>query len=271
MQKLAASGLSTFLYLGHLMFDWLFKPKCPCEPRTKAWVEERLAWLAAEFGDGAFHGRTIILPTSAFFPDAFDSSYESVRKMLDRVCKYMEVDPDKVDLEYFESPQNFYLVNQAGSYLPTAPAGTYHEEDGKYIIRIDARSIHNPFDLVGTFAHELAHARLLGESRVDPEIYDNELLTDLTVVHQGLGIFLANSPRAWQSQISTWPDGEPGRPEYMSLAMYGWALSLLGWFREERKPSWLRALNMDAKVNVQQGLRYIFATGDSAFTPRSLR
>ena len=34
------------------MFDWLFKPSCPCDRMAKAWVEKRLKWLAREF-DGA--------------------------------------------------------------------------------------------------------------------------------------------------------------------------------------------------------------------------
>jgi hypothetical protein len=36
------------------------------------------------------------------------------------------------------------------------------------------------------------------------DAYDNELLTDLTVVVFGLGIFLANLPR-WASQNKKWP------------------------------------------------------------------
>lgn len=45
------------------MFGWLFAPSCPCEPSAKAWVEERLEWLAAEFDDSAFTGRRVVLPT----------------------------------------------------------------------------------------------------------------------------------------------------------------------------------------------------------------
>jgi hypothetical protein len=42
-------------------------------------------------------------------------------------------------------------------------------------------------------AHELAHQRLLGEGRVD--VFDNELLTDLTPMYNRSGVFLANNPR----------------------------------------------------------------------------
>lgn len=45
------------------MLGWLFPPSCPCDPAAKAWVEERLEWLAEEFDDHAFNGRRIVLPT----------------------------------------------------------------------------------------------------------------------------------------------------------------------------------------------------------------
>ncbi len=49
--------------------------------------------------------------------------------------------------------------------------------------------------LVGTMAHELAHLKLMGERRVTGDEYDNELLTDLTAVFHGFGIFLGNLPK----------------------------------------------------------------------------
>jgi hypothetical protein len=48
------------------------------------------------------------------------------------------------------------------------------------------------------------------------EEYDNELLTDLTVVVFGLGIFLANMPRNWDSQYKKWPGTDLNMPEYMT-------------------------------------------------------
>ncbi len=75
--------------------------------------------------------------------------------------------------------------------------------------------------LVGTMAHELAHVRLLGESRIMREVFDNELLTDLTGVHFGLGIFLANTSRNWDSHYSQWPDTDLFKPDYMTAPMCG--------------------------------------------------
>jgi hypothetical protein len=252
------------------MFDWLFPPSCPCDTSAKAWVEERLEWLADEFKDSAFTGRRIVLPTPEYFPDSYDGSYKTVRKLVDRVCDYMDVVPDLVDLNLVAEAPNIWFVNEAGLELPGA-AGTYQEGDRQFIITLDKSGLDDPMGLVGTIAHELAHVRLLGESRILREVFDNELLTDLTVVHFGLGIFLANTPRNWASQNSKWPDTDLIKPEYMTPPMFGWALAHLAWFRGEEHPKWAKHLNWSARANLKQGLRYLFAKGDSWYRPMRLR
>jgi hypothetical protein len=252
------------------MLDWLFRPSCPCDPAAKVWVEERLQWLADEFDDNAFSGRRIVLPTPEFFPDAYDGSKKSVRRLLNRVCDFMDVVPDLVQLEFVADVGKIWLVNDAGAYLPGA-AGTYEEGEEKYIIRIDSSGLDEPMSLVGTMAHELAHVRLLGESRIMREVFDNELLTDLTVVHFGLGIFLANTPRNWDSQYTRWPDTDLFKPEYMTPPMFGWAMAHLAWFRGEERPDWARHLNSSARANLKEGLRYLLATKDSSYKPVRLR
>lgn len=252
------------------MFDWLFRPSCPCDPAAKNWVEERLEWLAGEFDDSAFAGRPVVLPTPAFFPDPYDGSKKAVRRLLDRVCGYMDVVPDLVALKFVADAGKIWLVNDAGQALPDA-AGTYEEGERKFVIRVDKSGLDDPMGLVGTVAHELAHVRLLGESRVMREAFDNELLTDLTVVHFGLGVFLANTPRNWDSKYTRWPDTDLRKPEYMTPPMFGWALAHLAWFRGEDRPAWGRYLHPAARANFKQGLRYLLATGDSWHRPPRVR
>src|SRR3984893_2169346 len=170
------------------MLGWLFPPSCPCDPAAKAWVEERLQWLSEEFDDHAFNGRRLVLPTPEYFPDLSCSSKRAVRVLLDQVCGYMDVVPDLVALKFVSDAGKIWLVNEAGQYLPHA-AGTYEEGKRKFVIRLDESGLHDPMGLVGTMAHELAHVRLLGESRIMREEFDHELLTDLTTVAFGLGIF----------------------------------------------------------------------------------
>src|SRR5262249_48234185 len=192
---------------------------CPCDVAAKAWIEERLQWLAEEFEDHAFNGRPLPLPTPEFFPDPYDGSKKAVRTLLDRVCGYMDVVPDAVALKFVSNAGQLWLVSDSGQYLPHA-AGTYEEGRQKFIVRIEKAGLLDPMGLVGTMAHELAHVRLLGESRIMNDVYDNELLTDLTVVFFGLGIFLANTPRNWDSMYTKWPGTNLHKPEYMTPPMF---------------------------------------------------
>jgi len=278
------------------MLGWLFVPSCPCDPAAKAWVEERLQWLVEEFDDHAFNGRPIVLPTPEFFPDQYDGSQKAVRTLLDRVCGYMDVVPDLVALKFVADAGKIWLVNDAGHYLPHA-AGTYQEAvgdededededndleedayqgqrrvaEGKFIISIDKTGLHDPMGLVGTMAHELAHVRLLGEGRTTSEEYDNELLTDLTVVFFGLGVFLANTPRNWDSQYTKWPGTSLNKPEYMTPPMFGYALAHLAWFRGEESPAWAKHLHWNARPDFKQAVRFLWKNGESAFKPKRFR
>ncbi len=252
------------------MFGWLFPPSCPCDSAAKAWVEYRLQWLTEEFEDHAFNGRRLVLPTRDFFPDPYDGSRAAVRTLLDRVCGYMDVVPDLVTLKFISKAGKIGLVNDAGQPLPEA-AGTYEEGEHQFIITIETAGMEDPVGLVGTMAHELAHVRLLGEGRVLRTDFDNELLTDLTVVVFGLGIFLANTPRTWDSQYKKWPGTNLLRPEYMTRPMFGYALAHLAWFRGEEKPAWAKHLHWNARPDLRQGVRFLFQTRESAFKPVRLR
>lgn len=247
------------------MFGW-FRPACPVDPHAKKWIEQRLLWLSEQFGSDVFSRRALILPLEEFFPERYDATAASVRVLTDQVCGYMDVDPACVQLEFFTNRGELWLVNERGQMLPRA-AGLYHEQPDKTVIQLETSQFDEPMTLVGTIAHELAHLRLLGERRVSSSIFDNELLTDLTVVFHGLGVFLANAPSAWESHFTQWPGTDARRPEYMTQPMFGYALAHAAWFRNQRKPAWARHLRLDARASFKQGLRYLWETGDSLFKP----
>jgi len=120
-------------------------------------------------------------------------------------------------------------------------------------------------------AHELAHQRLLGEGCANPHAFDNELLTDLTAVYHGFGVFLANNPRKSTGELGYWPGTELYRPEYISEPMLGYALAHIAWFRDESRPAWAKSLRWAPHSVFKQGLRYLEKTGDSTFKPVRLR
>jgi hypothetical protein len=153
-------------------------------------------------------------------------------------------------------------------------AGTWQgatEDWQRGLIRIERSALDRPADLVGTMAHELSHQRLLGEGRFDSSSYDNELLTDLTAVYHGFGVFLANNPRKLIGQLSYWPGTNLRRPEYLSEPMLGYAMAHVAWFRDEERPAWAKALRWAPRAVFKEGLRFLQKTGDSTFKPVRLR
>ena len=108
------------------MFGW-FQPVCPCDPAAKQWVEERLDWLTEQFGLHILLERPIILPTEEFFPDPWDGSPKAVRLMFRRVCGYMGVDPDDIQLELFtdRTPWSAIAMDPTQGFA----AGTWSETD----------------------------------------------------------------------------------------------------------------------------------------------
>jgi hypothetical protein len=138
-------------------------------------------------------------------------------------------------------------------------------------VRIEKGGTYRPSDLVGTMAHELAHQKLLGESRYRTDTFDNELLTDLTAVFHGFGVFLANNPRKSTGKLSHWPGTKLYKPEYISEPMLGYALAHMAWHRDESTPAWAKHLKWALRAVLKQGLRYLHATADSTFKPVRLR
>ena len=247
------------------MFGWLFgSNSCPVDPPAKAWIEERLLWLRDEFGADDLYAGPMVLPTPEFFPDPYDGSRKAVRALFDRVCDYMGVEPGRVRLKFIKPlSDRLAIVNDAGEAVPDQAAGLYEGD----VIRLNENEFADPMGLVGTMAHELAHQRLLGEDRIMSEVFDNELLTDLTVVFKGLGVFLANTPRNWDGAYSTWPGTKLRKPEYMTPPMFGYALALIAWVRGEDRPDWQTHLRFGVRGEFRQALRFLQKTGDARLRP----
>jgi hypothetical protein len=250
------------------MFGWFSRASCPCYPKAKEWVEERLEWIRSEFKSTVFDGKPLVHPTDDFFPEAYDHSQDAARVLLRRVCAHMGVPYESTILRFKHDPNKLWLVNHAGQYVPHA-AGTFSGGYGrKYVITVDTDELASPAALIATFAHELAHARLLGEGRIGPRTFDNEMLTDLTSLALGFGLFAANSPRNWDSQNSRWPGTSLPKPEYMTPPMFGYALAHLAWFEGEKKPGWMKYLGAASRTDFAQGVRFLFATSETKFRPR---
>jgi hypothetical protein len=233
----------------------LFTSKCPIPEESRRWVERRFAWARS-----TFHGRVlhqVILPTPEFFPDEYDASDEAAKIMFNRVCKYMAVNQNRVQLRLVSaripSPDGM-LVIQNGSRA----AGTYQPSDGIEIITIERSYLEKPMTLVATMAHELCHVHLLGDGNVTRDTEDHEPLTDLLTVCMGMGIFGANASAQYSAWSKNgWSGWETSSLGYLRQDTWGYALSLFAHFRSETRPIWAKHLRADVRSILSKSLRYL--------------
>jgi hypothetical protein len=75
------------------VFDWFrSKPECPIDRVRQA---------------------PVVLPRPEFFPDPFHGKEEDVRRMLDRVCGYMDIDPKTILMSlYSDQSPRFRLFSR---------------------------------------------------------------------------------------------------------------------------------------------------------------
>lgn len=236
-----------------------FSAKCPIDDETRLWVDESFEWLTINFEVGGVYDLPIFLPTNEFFPDVYDGSISSIDAMLKRVCGYIGVDFDSLVVKYTddeETPMIHPLTTEGKS---RGTLGTYSiDEQGRQHITINTNKRGNPEMMIATMAHELTHAILIGEERIDPEMASMEPFTDLAVVFFGFGIFAANSAVIFEqwtnSQYQGWQVGGGG---YLDEETFGYALARFALLRGETKPEWSSYLNTNVKHYLKQSIKFL--------------
>jgi hypothetical protein len=245
------------------MFGWFSsKPVCPVDRSSKEWIEKRLIWLTNQFGPEHLLDVKVVQPTPEFFPDAYRANRKDALILLRRVCQYMKVDKERLELKFYRQQR-------------PAWEGQYHGAAGRYagdVIWLDETMLDDPLAVIGTLAHELGHVHLLGDGRISPKEKDHEPLTDLLTVFFGMGIFTANSvirEKHWHDgQVSGWNISRLG---YLTMDMYGYAFALFAWYRSEEHPTWAKHLRGDVRAAYKKGVHYLRKTGDSSFRPIGCR
>jgi hypothetical protein len=106
------------------------KSECPIDAATRDWVDTRWQWLEAQFGAERVHKALVVLPRPEFFPDPYHKTEDDARRLLDRVCGYMGLDPGRVELSlYDDQSPPAGLPSYEGKWQGTA--GLYHPESGR--------------------------------------------------------------------------------------------------------------------------------------------
>jgi hypothetical protein len=245
------------------MFGW-FQPTCPVPDEEKSWTEQRMRWLAGHFGLDRLRQATVILPTPEFFPEPYAATEADGRVLFRRVCRYLNVDPEPLQLEFYTEKAP---LPGLGDYFHEGTAGLYLESGWARQIRLERSTLADPLVLVATAAHEVAHLLLGSDSTVERDA-DHERLTDLATIYTGFGVFTANSRIRSQAGhdglAESWSIRRLG---YLNQPTVGYALALFAWIRGEENPAWAGHLCADVKAPFRSGLRFLRKTGAALFDP----
>ena len=230
------------------------RAKCPVSEKARLWTEESLQWQHGEFGDDALRGE-VLRPETVFPPASYTGSEDDVSVVLRRLCDRMCVPIESVAIEFDDDPDVTPDPRLPVAHRFSGAAGEYHRRGGIAVLAIRRRQLRHPVALAATLAHELAHARLLGEQRIAPGRSDGEQLTDLTTIILGTGIFTANAAFDYSQTQSGWQSSHLG---YLGETLSGYALAYFAYLRRERDPAWAAALDTNPRAYMRQGLRYLW-------------
>ncbi|MGL6074438.1 MAG: SMI1/KNR4 family protein [Fimbriiglobus sp.] len=240
------------------LFDWFrSQPECPIDAETREWLDRRWHWLEGQFGTERVRQAPVVLPRPEFFPDTFRGTEEDVRRMLDRVCGYMDIDPKTIVMSLYSAEDGpFPGQPHLYSWEWQGSVGMYEPEEDQFRLWFEIEQIRDPLNLVATMAHELGHVHLLGHGRVSRDEKDHELLTDLITVYFGLGLFTANSVlRERESKITLGTFVHSYG--YLTMPTFGYALAKFARLRGEDKPKWVRELRPDVRLAFHQAKKFL--------------
>ena len=242
-----------------------FKPKLPVSDADREWVDKGFLRLEKVLKKTRLLQAKIILPTPEYFPDRYDKTPTSVENLFKRVCSYMDVDCNQIELEIFADEIEelreilpHWRGNSSGCAGLYIHDGSESNEHKLALIAIQSTQLNDPLSLVATIAHELGHFILLGGNLIERTTPDHEPLTDLLTVYLGLGIFTANSANRFsQYQEGSQQGWSIQRLGYLPEEVYGYALAKFAVEREENDPKWSKHLSTNVRAHFQNSYRWL--------------
>jgi len=236
------------------------RPKLPVSDDERLWVDEGFRRLGHMLGSRRLLDAPIILPTDEFFPDPYHKGLDGMRALFGRVCKYMDVDPARVDLEIIPDDSELRELLPAYDFSSSGAAGLHHGESHREraLIAIKQSQLADPLCLIAVLAHELGHVVLLDDGRMDRDVPDMEPMTDLVTVFLGMGIFTANAARRFTQHQDNFKQGwSMSHLGYLPEPMFGYALALFAHERGEMRPPWTGHLNTNIRTWFRQSAAWL--------------
>lgn len=248
-------------------------PTLDVNEEKRLWLEQQILRLVEVFGAERALKSRVVLPLPEYFPEHYGFDEEGLAKLIAKVCGYMGVDSSLVDCHIYSEDEHSQLGKHFTSWSAShsGSAGKYYGrvgETGRYMIGVEKSKLRNALSLIATIAHELGHVLLLGEGRISRDDKDHEILTDLTTIYLGMGVFLANSAfqfRQWNDSAKQgWSISQQG---YLGQSMSGYALAAWTWMRGDIKAPWSHHLAPNVKDMFKRSLKYLNRGGETSLAP----
>ena len=233
--------------------EWYKEEGCPVHQQTRIWLETSFLTLLSIFGERQTQNRKVLTAERSDFPIRFDGSEQAAFETLKIVAAQMEIPPDKITLDFYD--ENLRRITEG------TPSGLYwgKGETDKFEISVARTVLDEPEDMIAVLAHELAHVKLLGEQKVTE---NDELITDLTTIFFGLGVFNANAAFRTFNDAKHYGWSQMG---YLSQMEWGYGLALFAYKRQELEPEWAGYLCTNVKGDFFKGLQFIADNEDIIF------
>jgi Peptidase family M48 len=239
--------------------EWYMEEGCPVHQQTRIWLENSFLTLLSIFGEQRTQYRKVLTAERSDFPIKFDGSEQAACETLKIVATQMEIPPDKITLDFYD--ENMRRITEG------TPSGLYwgKGETDKFEISVARTVLDEPEEMIAVLAHELAHVKLLGEQKVTE---NDELITDLTTILFGLGVFNANAAFRTFNDAKHYGWSQMG---YLSQMEWGYGLALFAYIRKELQPDWADYLCTNVKDDFFKGLQFIADNEDIIFKEQPRR
>ena len=238
-----------------------FGPKLPVTEGERLWVDEGFRRLSKMIGPSRLQNAKVVLPTDEFFPDPWDATEPALKSLFCRICGYMGVNPDRVELAII--PDTIHLLEVLPAYSlggENSPAGLHFgaSEEDRSLVAVRNSLLKDPLNVVATLAHELGHVILLDGGHLRRDDEEMEPLTDLVTVYLGLGVFTANASRNFRKYQDDRREGwSMSRLGYLPETVFGYALACFAKERGEDQPTWAKHLSTNLNAWFRQSARWL--------------
>ena len=199
-------------------------------PDEREWLIRYLRKLIERAGWEHFVRAPILEPMRTWFPELWSGSVRDAHIVTQRLLHYAGLGALRMTLNSFEALDDDDESFDTAAYF----AGI---QDGRVQFGVKLDILDDPEKAAGTMAHEVAHAWRAQRKLVVEEAPDREeLLTDITTIYLGFGIFTTNNTDRFRTagdmNVQQWAHSRIG---YLPMQAMAFLLALQATARDDRE------------------------------------